>query len=64
MRLHQFRVAALFNRATNGVFYTDTNAIEAWTIWIERTDEKELLAFDADIKAAQARYDERAQESA
>lgn len=64
MKLHQFRVAAIANKAARGVFHTDTNAVESWAIWIDRTDAKELALFDADIKEAQARYDARAAESA
>lgn len=62
MRLHQLRVAALFGTMTRRPFNTDCNAIEAWTIWIERTDAQELAAFVADVESAQARYDALAEE--
>jgi hypothetical protein len=63
MKLHQFRVAAVINCAYRGeVFTSDSNALSAWSDWIERTDRKELAAFLADVAATQSRYDELADE--
>jgi hypothetical protein len=64
MKLHQLRVAAVINCAYRGeVFASDSNALSAWSDWIERTDKRELAAFLADVEAAQARFDDRAEES-